>query len=113
MLAAAEGCATQVVTSNPRSVLVESILRTGHYGLTCVIGSSWSERETVLVEAFEAELVVLRQWTELHRGIFTRDRGQMRMWPYLLSSVSGLLIADVVIIVLLYHASVLLERIAC
>jgi hypothetical protein len=34
------------------------------------------------------------------------------MWLYVLSSVSGFLIADVVIIVLLYRALVLLERIA-
>lgn len=34
------------------------------------------------------------------------------MWLYLLSGVSGFLIADIVIIVLLYRAVVLLERIA-
>jgi hypothetical protein len=34
------------------------------------------------------------------------------MWLYLLSSVSGFLVADIVIIVLLYRALVLLERIA-
>jgi hypothetical protein len=34
------------------------------------------------------------------------------MWLYVLSSVSGFLIADVVLIVLLYRALILLERIA-
>jgi hypothetical protein len=34
------------------------------------------------------------------------------VWVYLLSCVSGFLIADIVIIVLLYRATALLERIA-
>ncbi len=44
-----------------------TILRTGPDGLTRVIvRSSWRERESVLVEAYEAELVVLRRWEEFH-----------------------------------------------
>jgi hypothetical protein len=39
-----------------------TILRTGHDGLTRVlVRTSWSERESVLVDAREAELVVLRR----------------------------------------------------
>jgi hypothetical protein len=45
-----------------------TILRTGPDGLTRVITrSSWDRRESVLVEAYEAELVVLRRWEEFHR----------------------------------------------
>ena len=45
-----------------------TILRTGPDGLTRVITrSSWAERESVLVAAHEAELVVLRRWSEFHR----------------------------------------------
>jgi hypothetical protein len=44
-----------------------TILRTGPDGLTRVIvRSSWAERESILVEAEEAELTVLRQWEEFH-----------------------------------------------
>src|SRR5262249_52370035 len=44
-----------------------TILRTGPDGLTRVITrSSWSERESVLVEADAAELLVLRRWEEFH-----------------------------------------------
>ena len=44
-----------------------TILRTGPDGLTRVIvRSSWAERESVLVPAHEAELVVLRRWSEFH-----------------------------------------------
>jgi hypothetical protein len=44
-----------------------TILRTGPDGLTRVITSTWDRRESVLVEAYEAELVVLRRWEEFHR----------------------------------------------
>jgi hypothetical protein len=45
-----------------------TILRTGPDGLTRVITrTSWDRRESVLVEAYEAELVVLRRWEEFHR----------------------------------------------
>ena len=45
-----------------------TILRTGPDGLTRVITrSSWSGRESVLVQAFEADLVVLRRWAQFHR----------------------------------------------
>jgi hypothetical protein len=44
-----------------------TILRTGPDGLTRVITrSSWAERESVLVEAREAELLVFRRWEEFH-----------------------------------------------
>jgi hypothetical protein len=44
-----------------------TILRTGPDGLTRVITrSSWDRRESVLVEAYEAELLVLRRWEEFH-----------------------------------------------
>jgi hypothetical protein len=44
-----------------------TILRSGPDGLTRVITrSSWAERESVLVEVREAELVVLRRWEEFH-----------------------------------------------
>lgn len=37
-------------------------------GLTRVIArSSWNRRDSVLVEAREAELVVLQHWSEFHR----------------------------------------------
>jgi hypothetical protein len=42
-----------------------TILRTDPDGLTRVITrSSWSERESVLVEADAAELLVFRRWEE-------------------------------------------------
>ena len=45
-----------------------TILRTGPDGMTRVIvRSSWSERESILVEACEAELLVLVRWSEFHR----------------------------------------------
>jgi hypothetical protein len=45
-----------------------TILRTGPDGLTRVIvRGSWAERESILVEACEAELVVLRRWVEFHK----------------------------------------------
>ena len=44
-----------------------TILRTGPDGLTRVIvRSSWDERESILVDAREAELVVLRRWVDFH-----------------------------------------------
>jgi hypothetical protein len=40
-----------------------TILRAGPDGLTrIIVRTSWSERESVLVEASEAQLFVLRQW---------------------------------------------------
>jgi hypothetical protein len=46
-----------------------TILRTGPDGLTRVIvRHSWSERESLLVDAREAELVVLRRWEEFHEN---------------------------------------------
>jgi hypothetical protein len=45
-----------------------TILRISPDGLTRVITrTSWAKRESVLVEAYEAELVVLRRWEEFHR----------------------------------------------
>jgi hypothetical protein len=45
-----------------------TILRTGPDGLTRVlVRTSWSERESVLVEAGEAGLLVCRRWEEFHR----------------------------------------------
>jgi hypothetical protein len=45
-----------------------TILRTSPDGLTRVITRrSWAERESVLVEAWKAELLVLRRWKEFHR----------------------------------------------
>jgi hypothetical protein len=45
-----------------------TILPTGPNGLTRVITRrSWAERESVLVEAGEAELFVFRRWAEFHR----------------------------------------------
>jgi hypothetical protein len=45
-----------------------TILRTGPDGLTRVVThSSCDRRESVLVEAYEAELIVLRLWEEFHR----------------------------------------------
>ena len=46
-----------------------TILRTGSDGLTRIITrSSWAKRrKSVLVAAHEAELVVLRRWSEFHR----------------------------------------------
>jgi hypothetical protein len=45
-----------------------TILRTGPDGLTRVIvRSSWAKRESILVEAYEAELLVLRRWEKFHR----------------------------------------------
>jgi hypothetical protein len=44
-----------------------TITGTGPDGLTRVIvRSSWAERESVLVEAYEAELLVLKRWSEFH-----------------------------------------------
>jgi hypothetical protein len=44
-----------------------TILRTGHDGLTrVVVRSSWSDRESILVEASKAEVVVLRRWADFH-----------------------------------------------
>jgi hypothetical protein len=31
-----------------------------------IVRSSWEERESILVEAYEAELVVFRRWAEFH-----------------------------------------------
>jgi hypothetical protein len=46
-----------------------TILRTGPDGLTRVIvRSSWAERESILGEACEAELLVLERWSEFHKG---------------------------------------------
>jgi len=46
-----------------------TILRTGPDGLTRVItGRSWARRESVLVEAYGAELIVFRRWEEFHRA---------------------------------------------
>jgi hypothetical protein len=47
----------------------QSTIRTGPDGLTRVITrSSWAERESVLVEAYGAELVVLRPKPALVQG---------------------------------------------
>jgi hypothetical protein len=44
-----------------------TILRTGPDGLTRVlVRNSWSERESILVEACEAEYLVLDRWAEFH-----------------------------------------------
>jgi hypothetical protein len=45
-----------------------TISRTGPDGLKRVIvRRSWKERESILVEASEAELIVLRRWSAFHR----------------------------------------------
>jgi hypothetical protein len=45
-----------------------TILRIGSDGLTRVIvWRPWAECESILVEAYEAELVVLPRWEEFHR----------------------------------------------
>lgn len=45
-----------------------TITRTDPDGLALVIvRSSWTERENLLVDAKEAELVVFRRWQEFHR----------------------------------------------
>jgi hypothetical protein len=42
--------------------------RTGPDGMTHVIvRHSWSERESLLVDAHEAELAVFRRWVEFYR----------------------------------------------
>jgi hypothetical protein len=44
-----------------------TILRAGPDGLTRIIKrSSWRERESILVEAHQAELVLLRRWSDFH-----------------------------------------------
>jgi hypothetical protein len=44
-----------------------TILRAGPDGLARVITrTSWSDRESLLVDAREAELVVFRRWMEFH-----------------------------------------------
>ena len=44
-----------------------TILKTGPDGLTKVLfRSSWADRESILIDAREAELVVFRRWSELH-----------------------------------------------
>jgi hypothetical protein len=49
---------------------LSTILRAGPDGLTRVITCCSShERESVLFESFEAELVVLRRWAEFHRRL--------------------------------------------
>jgi hypothetical protein len=48
-----------------------TILKTGPDGLARVITrSSWDRRESLLVEAFEAEAAVLRRWAEFHHEAF-------------------------------------------
>ena len=55
-----------------------TILRTGPDGLTRVIvRSSWSERESILVRASEAEVVVVRRWSEFHKKVL----GFPPSWP--------------------------------
>jgi hypothetical protein len=45
-----------------------TILRTSPDGLTRVITrTAWDRRESVLVEAYAAELLVFRRWEEFHR----------------------------------------------
>jgi hypothetical protein len=59
-----------------------TILRTGPDGLTRVIvRHSWSERESILVDAREAELVVFRNWVKFHGEAlgFTPSR---EAWAY-------------------------------
>jgi hypothetical protein len=43
------------------------VLRSGPDGLRRVITqSSWDRRESLLVEGYEVELIVLRRWEEFH-----------------------------------------------
>jgi hypothetical protein len=43
-------------------------------GLTRIVTrSSWHERESAPVEAYEAELLVLEQWAEFHRRVLGFD----------------------------------------
>jgi hypothetical protein len=45
-----------------------TILRTRPDGLTRVITRrSWDQRESIVVDAREAELIVFRRWVEFHR----------------------------------------------
>ena len=47
---------------------LSTILRVGPDGLARVVTrGSRNERESALVEDFEAELLVLRRWTDFHR----------------------------------------------
>jgi len=47
---------------------LSTILRVGPDGLARVVTrDSRNERESALVEDFEAELLVLRRWTDFHR----------------------------------------------
>jgi hypothetical protein len=51
-----------------------TILREGADGLTRIVArSSWQERESGLVEAYEAELLVLEEWAEFHRRVLGFD----------------------------------------
>ena len=51
-----------------RCSVKKAILRTGPDGLARVITrTSWDRRESVLVEAYAAELLVFRRWEEFHR----------------------------------------------
>jgi hypothetical protein len=59
-----------------------TILRSGPDELTRVITRcSWAERESVLVGAYAAELLVLRRWAEFHREAL----GFMPSWGAALS----------------------------
>jgi hypothetical protein len=54
-----------------------TILRTDPDGQTRVITRrSWAERESVLIEAGEAQLLVLRRWKEFHGEVL----GFMPSW---------------------------------
>jgi hypothetical protein len=51
-----------------------TILREGADGLTCIVArSSWQERQSGPVEAYEAELLVLEEWARFHRRVLGFD----------------------------------------
>ena len=51
-----------------------TILGEGADGLTRIVTrSSWQERESAPVEAYEAELLILEQWAEFHRRVIGFD----------------------------------------
>jgi len=51
-----------------------TILGEGADGLTRIVArSSWQERESAPVEAYEAELLVLEEWAVFHRRVLGFD----------------------------------------
>jgi hypothetical protein len=62
------------VTLDADGFEMATILREGADGLTRIVTrSSWQERESAPVEAYEAELLVLEEWAEFHRRVLGFD----------------------------------------